>query len=144
MKVFVRVLSLTLVVIMLAFSLVSCAKRVEEGEYVRGDDALTGCYDRYYFEKDTFSFDVYIQYVRQDALSYSGTYVLEIIEPEDEEQKLEDEEYGITRGNITFTWTDDNGATQTQTKTIIMDSYEGTINVGDLLYTYSYSEDAAE
>ena len=136
MKVFTRILSLALVTIMLAFSLVSCAKRVEEGEYIMGDKVLTGCYDSIYFEKDTFSYEVYVQHSKQDELCYSGTYELELIEPEDEEQALEDEENGITRGNITMTYTDANGAEQTVTKTIIMDSYEGTIILGDLLYTY--------
>lgn len=140
MKVFTRILSLALVTIMLAFSLVACAKRVEEGEYVMGDKALTGCYDSIYFEKDTFTYEVYIQHNKQDALCYSGTYELELIEPEDEEQALEDEENGITRGNITMTYTDASGAEQVVTKTIIMNSYEGTVIINDLLYTYFYEE----
>lgn len=139
MKVFVRVLSLTLVVVMLAFSLASCGKKVEEGEYVIGDNVLTGYYDRFLFEGKNFSYDVYRQFVRDDALSYAGTYELELVEPEDEEAKLEDEENGITRGNITLTWLDANGAEQTATKTIIMNSLEGTIIVNDLLYTLVYT-----
>ena len=140
MKAFTRVLTLTLVVILLALSLTACADKVEKGEYVLGDKAMTGCYDSYYFDGEEFSYSVYIQYVKQEALSYAGTYVLEVIEPTDEEQAQQDEENGITRGNITFTYTDAAGVAHTETKSIIMDSYEELIRVNDLVYTYYYEE----
>lgn len=144
MKVFARILSLTLVAIMLAFSLVSCGKRVEEGEYIMGDKALSGCYDSISFKEKTFTYEVYIQNKKQDALCYSGTYKLKLIKPKDKELAQEDKENGITRGNITMTYTDANGVEQTVTKTIVMDSYEGTIVLNDLLYTYYYNEEVAE
>ena len=145
MKVFTRVLTLTLVVILLALSLTACAgKRVTDGEYILGDKALTGCYESYTFEKKNFSYTTYIQHVKQEELSYSGTYKLEIVEPEDEEQKLEDEENMIKRGNIIFTWTDANGEKKTETKAVVIDEYEWTLTMsatyGDLIYTY-YSEE---
>ena len=140
MKTFTRVLILTLVVILLAFSLTACADKMETGEYVLGDKGLTGCYDSYYFDGEEFSYSVYIQYVKQEALSYAGTYELELIEQEDEEKALEDEENGITRGNITFTYTDAAGVAHTETKSIIIDSYEELIRVNDLVYTYYYEE----
>ena len=142
MKAFTRVL--TLVVILLALSLTACADRVEEGEYVLGDKGMTGCYDSYYFDGKEFSYSVYIQYVKQEELSYAGTYVLELIEPEDEEQALEDEENLIKRGNITFTWTDSKGETKTETKAVVIDEYEWTLTVsgayGDMIYTLYYAE----
>ena len=59
MKAIIRVLMLTLAVILLATSLTACAKRVEDGEYILGDKALTGCYDSYTFEKKNFSYAVF-------------------------------------------------------------------------------------
>ncbi len=144
MKAFTRVLTLTLVAVLLALSLTSCAKRIEDGEYILGDKALTGCYDSFYFDGKEFSYSVYIQYVKQEELSYAGTYKLELIEPEDEEQALEDEENLIKRGNITLTWTDANGETKTETKAVVIDEYEWTLTVsgayGDLIYTLYYEE----
>ena len=144
MKSFIRALTLTLVVILLAASFTACAKRVEDGEYILGDKALTGCYESYTFEEKSFSYTVYIEYVKQEALSYSGTYKLEIIKPEDEEQALEDEENLIKRGNITFTWTDASGEVKTETRPIVIDEYEWTLTLGatygDLIYTY-YAEE---
>ena len=134
MKVFIRVLSLTLIAVMLCFSLASCAKKIEAGEYIKGDIVLTGCYEGYTFEGKTFAYNTYIQYQKQDALSCSGEYKLEIIEQEDEEDQLEDEENGIKRGNITFTWTDASGEEKTKTLAIIIDELEWTLTIGGLLF----------
>ncbi len=140
MKAFMRVLTLTLVAILLALSLTACADRIEEGEYILGDKELTGYYDSYYFGKKDFSYSVYIQHVKQEERSYAGTYELEVIEPEDEEQALEDEENMIKRGNITFTWTDANGEVKTETKAVVIDEYEWTLTMsgayGDIVYTF--------
>ena len=135
MKVFVRVLSLTLIAVLLCLSLVSCAKRFDAGEYTLGDPVMTGNYDAYAFDGKTFTFTTYIQYQKQDAFSCSGEYELEIIEQEDEEKQLEDEEYGITRGNITFTYVDASGATVTKTFAFVHDEYEGKLQInGHLFY----------
>ena len=145
MKVFIRVLSLTLIAVMLCLSLASCAKRIEAGEYIIGDVVLTGCYEGYTFEGKTFSFTTYLAYQKQEALSCSGEYELEIIEQEDEEAQLEDEENGIKRGNITLTWTDAAGAEKTKTMPIVIDELEWTLTIsghlfvegeyGDITYT---------
>ncbi|MBQ9801747.1 MAG: hypothetical protein IJW51_01580 [Clostridia bacterium] len=141
MKVFARVLSLLLVAVMLCLCLTSCGEeRIEDGEYIRGDKTLTGYYVCYYFEEETFSYEVYLQYVKDEALSYEGTYTLEIIPQEDEEKQLEDEENLIRRGNITFSYTDANGTAQTLTQTIIIDDYMGTLTIGDILYTWYDNE----
>ena len=144
MKAFTRVLTLTLVVVLLALSLTACAKKIEEGEYILGNKT-TGCYEGYTFEKKNFSYSVYVENVKQEELSYAGTYKLEIIEPEDEEQKLEDEENLIKRGNITFTWTDANGELKTETKAVVIDEYEWTLTMsaayGDIIYSYYFEEE---
>ncbi len=133
MKVFTRVLSLALIAVLLCFSLASCAKKIEAGEYIIGDAVLTGCYEGYTFDGKTFAYNTYIKYQRQEEFSCSGEYKLEIIEQEDEEEQLEDEENGIKRGNITFTWTDANGEEKTKTLPIIIDELEWTLTIGGQL-----------
>ncbi|MBE6602741.1 MAG: hypothetical protein E7636_00220 [Ruminococcaceae bacterium] len=135
MKVFTRVLSLTLIAIMLCFSLASCAKKVETGEYVIGDPGLTGCYEGYTFDGKTFSYNTYISYVKQDALSYTGEYEIEVIKPEDKEARKADKDNGITRGNITLTWVDAAGATQTKTMPIVIDEVNFTVTVDHVPFT---------
>ena len=134
MKIFVRVLSLTLIAVVLCLSLISCAKRIEEGEYIIGDAVLTGDYEGFTFEKDTFAYNTYIQYQKQEAFCCSGEYELEIIEQEDEEKQLEDEENGIKRGNITFTYTDAAGATVTKTFPFVYDEIEYTLKITGHLF----------
>ena len=134
MKVFTRVLSLTLIAIMLCFSLASCGKKVEAGEYVIGDPGLTGCYEGYTFDDKTFSYNTYITYVKQEALSYSGEYEIEVIKPEDKEARQADKDNGITRGNITLTWVDAAGATQTKTLPIVIDEVNSTVTVDNVPY----------
>ena len=132
MKVFTRVLSLALVAVMLCFSLVSCGgKEIEAGEYIMGDVALSGCYDSYAFDGENFSYNCYIQYQKQAALSFAGTYELEITE--------EDEENLLSSGNITFTWVDASGKEQTETKTIVIDEYNYILTIGDLPFTLYYT-----
>jgi len=139
MKVFTRVLLLTLIAAMLCLSLVSCAKRFEDGEYIVGDIVLTGDYEGFTFEKKTFAYNTYIQYQRQEALCCSGEYELEIIEQEDEEKQLEDEENGITRGNIIFTFTNAAGEEVTKTLAFVHDEIEGTLDVyGNLFLEGDY------
>lgn len=136
MKVFTRVLSLTLIAIMLCFSLASCAKKVETGEYVIGDPGLTGCYEGYTFDGKTFSYNTYITYVKQDALSYAGEYEIEVVKPEDKEARKADKDNGITRGNITLTWVDAAGATQTKTMPIVIDEVNAKITVDNVPYVF--------
>ena len=139
MKVFTRVLLLTLVAVLLCLALVSCAKRIEDGEYIIGDVVLTGDYEGYTFEKKTFSYNTYIQYQKQEEFCCSGEYKLEIIEQEDEEKQLEDEENGITRGNIIFTFTNAAGETVTKTLAFVHDEIEGTLDVyGNLFFEGDY------
>ena len=134
MKVFTRVLSLTLIAIMLCFSLASCAKKVETGEYVVGDPGLTGCYEGYTFDGKTFSYNTYITYVKQDALSYAGEYEIEVVKPEDKEARKADKDNGITRGNITFTWVDAAGATKTETLPIVIDEVNSILTIDNVPY----------
>ena len=135
MKLLTRVLSLALIAVLLCLSLVSCAKRFEDGEYVLGDAVMTGNYDAYTFDGKNFTFATYIQYQKQDAFSCSGEYELEIIEQEDEEKQLEDEENGITRGNIIFTYVDASGASVTKTFAFVHDEIEGKLQItGHLFY----------
>lgn len=141
MKVFTRVLSLTLIAIMLCFSLASCAKKVETGEYVIGDPGLTGCYEGYTFDGKTFAYNTYINYVKQEdpLLTYSGEYEIEVIESEDKAAQKADKENGITRGNIILTWVDASGATQTKTLPIIIDEVNSTVTVNHIPYTLNYA-----
>ena len=136
MKVFTRVLSLALIAVMLCFSLVSCGKKVEAGEYVLGDPALTGCYTSYTFDGTSFSYNTYINYVKQEdpLLAYSGEYKIEAIESEDKEARQADKDNGITRGNITFTWDDASGATQTMTKSVVIDKANSTFTLDGAVY----------
>lgn len=131
MKLFTRVLLLALVAVLLCTSLVSCGKKKLEGEYVSdgGDSVMNGHYVSYVFDGKTFSFNEYKGYQKISANSVSGEYELEIIEQEDEEKQLEDEENGITRGNLILTWTDAGGATVTRTLPFVHDDYEGTLVV---------------
>ncbi|MBQ2773499.1 MAG: hypothetical protein IJC95_01565 [Clostridia bacterium] len=149
MKVFTRVLSLTLIAIMLCFSLASCAKKVETGEYVLGDPGLTGCYTSYTFDGKTFSYATYINYVKQandpasqekGTLSYSGEYEIEVVKPEDKEARKADKDNGITRGNITFTWVDAAGATKTETLPIVIDEVNSILTIGDVRYVLRVSQ----
>ena len=149
MKVFTRVLSLTLIAIMLCFSLASCAKKVETGEYVLGDPGLTGCYTSYTFDGKTFSYATYINYVKQaddpasqekGTLSYSGEYEIEVVKPEDKEARKADKDNGITRGNITFTWADAAGATKTETLPIVIDEVNSILTIGDVRYELRVSQ----
>ena len=147
MKLFIRVLSLALIAVLLCLSLVACAKRFDDGEYVLGDVVLTGNYDGYIFEGKTFTYRNYIQYQDQQKVetTFTGEYELEIIEQEDEEDQLEDEENGITRGNIIFTYVDASGATVTKTFAFVHDEFKGLLeihghlhfeeNLGPLYYT---------
>lgn len=134
MKVFTRVLSLTLIAVMLCFSLVSCGKKVKAGEYVLGDPALTGCYYSYVFDGKSFSYSTYVSYVKDTNLSYSGEYKIEAIESEDKEARQADKDNGITRGNITFTWDDASGATQTMTKPVVIDKVNSTFTLDGAVY----------
>ncbi len=136
MKVFTRVLSLTLIAIMLCFSLASCAKKVEPGEYVIGDPGLTGCYEGYTFDGKTFSYNTYVTYVKDEALSFAGEYEIEVIKPEDKEARKADKDNGITRGNITLTWVDAAGATKTETLPIIIDEVNAKITVDNIPYVF--------
>ena len=131
MKLFTRVLSLALIAVLLCLSLVACAKRFEDGEYVLGDAVLNGVYDGYVFEGKTFTYRCYIQYQdqQQAETTFSGEYELEIIEQEDEEDQLEDEENGIMRGNIIFTFADASGATVTRTFAFVYDEIEGKLEI---------------
>ena len=134
MKVFTRVLLLTLIAVMLCLSLASCAKRFENGEYIIGDAVLDGNYEGYTFEKKTFTYNTYIKYQKQDELCCSGEYELEIIKQEDKEDQLEDEENGITRGNIIFTFTNASGELVTKTLAFVHDEIEGTLDVNGHLF----------
>ena len=136
MKLFIRVLSLALIAVLLCLSLVACAKRFDDGEYVLGDVVLTGNYDGYVFEGKTFTYRNYIQYQDQQKVetTFTGEYELEIIEQEDEEDQLEDEENGITRGNIIFTYVDASGATVTKTFAFVHDEFKGLLEIHGHLY----------
>ena len=138
MKLFARVLSLTLVAVMLCLCLAACGgvERIDNGEYIRGDKALNGYYDGYIFEEDTFTYGVYLGYVQDKALSYSGTYVLEIIENEDEETQAYNEENGIREGFITLTYTDAAGAPVESKLPIYIDDMQGILIIGDLQYNW--------
>lgn len=137
MKVFARVISLVLITVMLCVGLASCNKGFELGQYIIGDNVLEGCYEGFTFDKETFTYDVYVEYRKDEALSFSGTYVFETVEAEDEEQALEDEENGIIRGNITLNCTYADGSTEEKTAAVIYDSIEGTLQIGDIRFTYT-------
>lgn len=138
MKLFARVLSLTLVAVMLCLCLAACGDvaRIDDGEYIRGDKALNGYYDGYIFEADTFSYGVYLGYVKDNALSYSGTYVLEIVEKEDKEEQAYDEENGYRYGFITFSYTDAAGVAVENKLPIEIDDVQGILIIGDFQYNW--------
>ena len=104
MKVFIRILSVILAVLMLTVAFASCGKRVKKGEYIRGSKVLDGYYEGFTFDGKEFSFDVYRAYQRDDALCYSGTYEIEI------DKENSDKENDITVGTITLTYTNAEGA----------------------------------
>lgn len=137
MKLFARVLSLTLVAVMLCLCLTACGEeRIDDGEYIRGDKALNGYYDGYIFEEDTFSYGVYLGYQKDEALSYSGTYVLEIVEKEDKEAQKADEENMMRYGFITFSYTDAAGTAVEQKLPIEIDDMQGILFIGDFQYNW--------
>ena len=139
MKVFARVLSVVLVVLMLTLTFTSCAifqknKRVPEGEYIIGDKSLEGCYEGYTFDGKKFSYDVYIYRVHQDELSFSGTYEFE--KNKDESDKDE----GILVGVITFTYTVGEEEIVKEMNLTYTEE-DGKLVLGDLIY-YLYEDDA--
>ena len=135
MKLFARVLSLTLVAVMLCLCLTACGEeRIDDGEYIRGDKALNGYYYGYIFEEDTFTYGEYLGYVKDEAASYSGTYMLEIIEKEDEAEQAEDEENMKRFGFITFYYTDAAGAAVERKEPIEIDDMQGILIIGDFQY----------
>ena len=132
MKLFVRVLSVILLVLTLTLTLASCGSRVSKGEYVRGDKVLEGYYESYTFKGKKFSFDVYRGYQHEDALSYTGTYKL----VKDKENSDKDE--GITVGTITLTYTDANGNEVVEEKPFYMEDTEEVllIKIDGVFYNY--------
>ena len=137
MKLFARVLSLTLVAVMLCLCLTACGEeRIDDGEYIRGDKALNGYYYGYVFEEDTFTYGEYLGYVKDEAASYSGTYALEIIEKEDKEEQKADEENMLRYGFITFYYTDAAGTAVERKEPIEIDDMQGILIIGDFQYNW--------
>ena len=134
MKVFARILSLLLVVLMLSLTLAACG-RVPKGEYIMGDKVLDGYYEGYTFKGNKFSYSVYIAYQAQEELCYSGKYKFE----KNKEESNKDE--GITAGMITFTYLDAEGNEVVEEKTLVYNEVEGTLVVGDLIYKLFIGEE---
>lgn len=129
MKVFARILSIILIVLMLTLTLASCA-RVPEGEYIRGNKVLEGYYEGFTFDGKNFSFEVYRGYQREEALCYSGTYKLK------KDKEKSDKENGITAGIITLTYVDAAGNEVVVEKEYYREETEKNdfIKIGDLFY----------
>ncbi len=132
MKVFTRVLSALLLVLMLTLVLASCGNRIPKGEYIRGSKLLDGYYEGYTFDGKNFSFDVYRAYQKDEAYCYSGTY--EFVK----DKENSDKDNGITAGTITFTYTDAAGAEVVVEKPYVREETEKgiTIKIGDMYYNY--------
>ena len=135
MKLFVRVLSVILLVLTLTLTLASCGSRVPKGEYVRGSNVLEGYYEAFTFKGNKFSFNVYRAHQQDEtdkALSYTGTYKL----VKDKENSNKDE--GITVGTITLTYTDAQGNEIVEEKPFYMEDTEEVllIKIDGVLYNY--------
>ena len=96
MKTFVRILSLTLVAVMLCATLASCGG-VPSGEYYFGDKEYTKTYTQYVFKGSKVTVDVFVAGTKANAESFEGKY------------KVKD-------GKITFTWKDADGNEKTATQ----------------------------
>ena len=112
MKNFVRILSVTLVVAMLAVTLVSCGG--PSGTYTAGDTGLTSTYTQYEFKGSKFVFTSYVMGKKIDATSYEGKF------------KVKD-------GEITFTWENADGEEKSDTLTY-KENEDGSIEIGAFTY----------
>ena len=132
MKLFARVLSVLLLVLILTLTLASCGNRIPKGEYIRGDKDLEGYYEGYTFDGKNFSFDVYRKYQKDEALCYSGTY--EFVK----DKENSDKENGITVGTLTLTYLDAEGNEVVAEYSYLREETEDstTIKIGDMFYTY--------
>ena len=112
MKNLVRILSVTLVVAMIAVSLVACGG--PSGTYTFGDTSLTKTYTQYKFSGSKFEFSSYVAGNKVEATSYSG-------------------KYKVADGEITFTWKNADGEEKSDTQTY-KENEDGSITIGIITY----------
>ena len=131
MKLFARVFSVILLTLILALTLTSCGGALK-GEYIRGNKVLEGYYEGYTFNGKNFTYDVYLAYVRDEALSYSGTFEYEI------DKENSDKELGLTVGTIVFTYTNAAGTEVVEEKPFTLEETEKetVLKIGDYFFYY--------
>lgn len=135
MKLFVRVLSVILLVLTLTLTLASCGSRVPKGEYGRGSNGLEGYYESFTFKGKKFSFNVYRAHQQEEidtAISYSGTYKIV------KDKENSDKEKGITVGTIILTYTDAQGNEIVEEKPFYIEDTEEVllIKIDGIFYNY--------